>query len=139
MFTAGQICKNIIIKRKLKAILGEKFILFLILVLTPKRREPWCLFFSELFLFLSHPTPEFFISGVYRNCRTGLRILVLPILLYPFLKLSPDGGCISSLRDIFSLCLNYIVKYFSGILPTILPVDFLFCTNFIILPDIERK
>lgn len=53
----GQIYKNTIIKSKLRAILDEKFITFLFLDLTPKRREPWCLVSSNYFLFLSHPTP----------------------------------------------------------------------------------
>lgn len=113
---------------------------FLILDLTSKRRETWLFWILNYFLFLSYPIPEFFIKGFHRKCGTGLRILiVLPVLLYPFLKLSPESGSLSYLRVIFSVCLNYIAKYFLGIFPTILLMDFLFCTNFIILPDIERK
>lgn len=125
----GHICKQCYYKKKNKEILGEEFISVLILDLTPKNREPWCL-----------DSSEFFFKGVYQKCRTGLRILVvLPLLLYPFLKLASDGDSMSSLRHVFSVCLNYIIKCFSGIIPTILPMAFLFCASFIILPDIETK
>lgn len=113
---------------------------FLILDLTSKRRETWYLVSSELLFISLLPHPRILYQRVSQKMwDRSQNPHCSAYIALPISKTFSRKRFLILPKSYFSVCLNYIAKYFSGILPTIVPVDFLFCTNFIILPDIERK
>lgn len=108
--------------------------------LPPKRGEPWCPDFFRFLCFSCpfHPRILSLIKGFTisigqvsgsSHCDDCIALTFSKTFSRQRLHIFPER--------FLSMCLNYIVNYFSG---TVLPMEFfLFCTNFIILSDVQAK